>query len=144
MFLPSRRCSMVFDRSDSGEIYNIDTDPSATLSKDLLLSIGSSKPFIVAASVIPDFSRLSTWSFIKDCSGEITTVSPFVFRPAISAGTWKVSDLPPPVGKTASNDLFPMAASTAFSCKGSLLYLRKVVNPKKSLSPECAFSASSQ
>ena len=45
-------------------------------------------PFAVSAS---------TWSFISAISGEITTVSPG----RTSAGSWKHSDLPPPVGKSA-------------------------------------------
>ena len=67
--------------------------------------MGSNIPFMVTASVMPLSARLSTWSFISDCKGEITTVSPCTERPAMSAGNWKVSDLPPPVGNIASNDL---------------------------------------
>ena len=43
----------------------------------------------------------STWSFISEMSGEMTTVS----LGSISAGTWKQSDLPPPVGRTTSVSL---------------------------------------
>ncbi|MNE75099.1 hypothetical protein D3C80_1712250 [compost metagenome] len=112
---PNNKRSIVLDRSDSGAIYNSDAEPSSTRSKDLDRSIGSNNPLIVTASVIPRFSRLSTWSFIKDCKGEITTVNPFSLRPLIKAGTWNVIDLPPPVGNTANSDLLSTAAFTACS-----------------------------
>jgi len=67
--------------------------------------MGSSMPLMVTASVIPRSARLSTWSFISDCKGEITTVSPCTALPAMSAGSWKVSDFPPPVGNIANNDM---------------------------------------
>ena len=95
--------------------------PFSTLSKDSERSIGSSKPLIVTASVMEYFRRLSTWSFIKDCRGEITTVSPLTNSPLINAGTWKVIDFPPPVGKIARSDLPFKAAFTASSCKDWLL-----------------------
>ena len=109
------------DLKDSGEIYRMEAEPFSTRSKDLARSMGSSIPFIVTASVMPLASRLSTWSFISDCNGEITTVSADMFSAAIRAGSWKVRDFPPPVGNTASKDLFSTAALTAFSCKGSPL-----------------------
>ena len=49
---------------------------------------------------------------MSDCNGEITTVSPCTARASISAGSWKVSDFPPPVGKIASKD-FPSTAARA-------------------------------
>ncbi|OPZ75358.1 MAG: hypothetical protein BWY80_00184 [Firmicutes bacterium ADurb.Bin456] len=110
---------MVLERKDSGEIYKIEAEPSSTLSMAFALSTGSNRPLMVTASVIPALSRLSTWSFIRDCRGDITTVSPLTFSPLISAGTWKVMDFPPPVGKTAKRDLLSRAACTAFSCRGS-------------------------
>src|SRR5690606_38545823 len=97
--------------------------------------MGSSKPLMVTASVIPTFSRLSTWSFIRDCKGEITTVRPFTLSPAISAGTWKVIDFPPPVGKIANNDLLLTAALAAFSCKGSPPKVLKASKPKYFFKP---------
>ena len=113
--------SIVLDLSISGAIYSREASPFVTLSIASDLFIGSSRPFIVTASVIPLFARLSTWSFISDCSGDITTVSPWTAFPAISAGNWKVRDFPPPVGNIASSDLPSTAALVAFSCSGSLL-----------------------
>ena len=86
--------------------------------------MGSSRPLIVTASVIPFSARLSSWSFINDCRGEMTTDSPCTERPSIKAGNWNVSDLPPPVGKMASTDLRSTAARAARSCSGSPSYVR--------------------
>lgn len=74
---------------------------------------------MVTASVKPRSAKLSTWSFINDCSGEMTTVSPCTVLPSIKAGNWKVSDLPPPVGNIANSDLPSTAACVACSCSGS-------------------------
>ena len=74
---------------------------------------------------MPFFSRFSTWSFISDCSGEMTTVRPRTDSPAISAGIWNVNDFPPPVGKIAKMDCPSNAAFTAFSCNGSPPNFRK-------------------
>jgi hypothetical protein len=74
---------------------------------------------MVTTSMISFFHRLSTWSFIRDCKGEITTVSPFIRLPLIKAGSWNVMDFPPPVGKTAKRDSPSIAASTAFCCRSS-------------------------
>ena len=41
---------------------------------------------------------MSTWSFISEMSGETTSATPS----PTSAGAWKQSDLPPPVGITTS------------------------------------------
>ena len=57
---------------------------------------------------------------MSDCRGERTTVSPAVARAAMSAGSWKVMDLPPPVGKIASNDSPATADAAAASCSDSL------------------------
>jgi hypothetical protein len=85
----------------------------------LARSMGSSRPLMDTAWVMPRASRLSTWSFISDWRGEMTTVSAFSFSPARSAGTWKVMDLPPPVGKTASSERPSTAAVAARSWSGS-------------------------
>ena len=87
IFRPRSSFSIDLERNDSGEIYRIEADPFSTLSKDLALSIGSKSPLIVADSVIPFFSRLSTWSFISDCKGDMTTVNAPVFSPAMNAGS---------------------------------------------------------
>ena len=47
----------------------------------------STSPLIVQALVLFFLRRLSTWSFINDCKGEITTVSAFRCSWAIRAGT---------------------------------------------------------
>ena len=44
----------------------------------------------------PSRTSASTWSFISEISGEITSTAPGRSR----AGIWKVSDLPAPVGMT--------------------------------------------
>ncbi len=61
----------------------------------------------------------------------MTMVKPFTAAALIRAGNWKVTDLPPPVGKTTIKDLLSTAALTAFCCKGSPLKVRKALNPKK-------------
>jgi hypothetical protein len=53
----------------------------------------------------------STWSFMSEMSGETTTVSPG----SMSAGTWKHSDLPPPVGRMTSVSRPASTALTASS-----------------------------
>jgi hypothetical protein len=47
----------------------------------------------------------STWSFISAIRGEMTTVVPS----SSIAGSWKVSDLPEPVGMIASVSRFARA-----------------------------------
>ena len=47
---------------------------------------------------MPVFIRLSTWSFIRDISGDTTIVIPL----NTMAGTWNVMDFPPPVGRRPS------------------------------------------
>ncbi|OPZ98354.1 MAG: hypothetical protein BWY72_00871 [Bacteroidetes bacterium ADurb.Bin416] len=118
-FRPSSKRSMVLERRDSGAMYNKLAEPLLTRSMALARSMGSSKPLMVTASVMPAFSRLSTWSFISDCRGDMTTVNPRTFSPLIKAGSWKVRDLPPPVGKMARRERLSTAAWAAFSCRGS-------------------------
>ena len=48
------------------------------------------------SAVTPASRSAATWSCMSAMSGETTTVSP----PATSAGIWKQSDLPEPVGIT--------------------------------------------
>ena len=130
IFRDKNSLSIVLERRDSGEIYKIDAIPFATRSRASARSTGLNKPLIVTASATLRFSRLSTWSFMSDCKGEITTVNALESSPAMSAGIWNVRDFPPPVGKTASSDSFLRAALTAFSCKGSSLYFLKFSYPK--------------
>ena len=51
---------MLFERKDSGEIYNMQAEPSSTRSNDFARSMGSNNPLIVTACVMPNLSRLST------------------------------------------------------------------------------------
>ena len=66
MFLDRNSLSIVAERSDSGEMYRIDATPDSTLSNASARSMGLNNPFMVTASAIPFFSKLSTWSFISD------------------------------------------------------------------------------
>ena len=68
-------------------MYSREASPSCTRCMDSDLVIGSSIPFIVTASVMPRSARLSIWSFMRDCKGEMTTVSPWTERPAMNAGS---------------------------------------------------------
>ena len=46
-------------------------------------------------------TRLSTWSFMREMSGEMTRVTPGI----IKAGSWKQIDFPAPVGMMARQSL---------------------------------------
>ncbi len=115
MLLDNSILSMVFDLSCSGAIYSRQAFPLLTLSSASARSTGDRSPFIYTASAIPFFSRFSTWSFISDWRGDITTVKALETSPSIKAGSWNVNDFPPPVGKTARSESPCMAAFTAFS-----------------------------
>src|SRR5258705_13464603 len=75
----------------------------------------------------------STWSFIKAIRGETTTVKP----DCASAGNWKQSDLPPPVGSSANTSRLASASRMISSCNG-----RKEVNPKCCFNKDCNGAAS--
>ncbi len=115
MLLDIRIFSIVFDLSCSGAIYSRHAFPLPTLASASARSTGDRSPFIYTASAIPFFSRFSTWSFISDWRGDITTVKALETSPLIKAGSWNVNDFPPPVGKTARRESPCMAAFTAFS-----------------------------
>ena len=68
--------SIVFERSISGAIYSSEASPLCTRSIANERLMGSSSPLMVTASVMPRSARLSTWSFISDCRGDMTTVMP--------------------------------------------------------------------
>ena len=55
-------------------------------------------PEVSAPASTPAALSARTWSRISAISGEMTTVTPSRHR----AGSWKHSDLPPPVGMMAS------------------------------------------
>ncbi len=63
------------------------------------------------AADTPHSIRPSTWSFISEISGETTTAIPG----RATAGAWKHSDLPPPVGSTTSESC-PATTADIASC----------------------------
>ena len=65
----------------------------------------------------PVASSASTWSFMSEISGETTSTAPGSSR----AGTWKVSDLPAPVGMTAMQSWPASTASITSSWPGRKL-----------------------
>lgn len=78
---------IVEDRNDSGDKYTSCMSPFSIRSMAFSRSSGESKPFMATAFVMSKrFSRFSTWSFIKDTNGEITTVSCLANDPFIKAG----------------------------------------------------------
>jgi hypothetical protein len=62
----------------------------------------------------PRRTSASTWSFISEMSGEITSTGPG----SILAGTWNVSDLPAPVGMTPMQSRPASTVSMIFRCPG--------------------------
>ena len=81
------------------------------------------RPECSAAAAIPRARSPSTWSFMSAISGDTTTVVPS----SSSAGSWKQSDLPAPVGITATRSRPSSTASAASRCPG-----RKARRPKRS------------
>ena len=77
------------------------------------------------SAATPASLSAATWSCISATSGDTTTVRPFT----TSAGTWKQSDLPEPVGITASALLPARSASITASWPG-----RNPANPNTSRS----------
>ena len=75
------------------------------------------------AAGTPLATRPSTWSFISAMSGETTSATPG--SSPIRAGTWKQSDLPPPVGSTTTLSRRSSTAWIAEPCRG-----RSVSNPQ--------------
>ena len=94
--------------------------PASSASNTRSVSHGSLAEFRAPAST-PASRKPETWSRISAISGEMTTVSP-LWR---SAGSWKQSDLPPPVGMMASTSRPARMAATISSCPG-----RKASKPK--------------
>jgi hypothetical protein len=72
------------------------------------------KELSILAAGTPHSVSASTWSFISEISGEITTASPG----ETMAGTWKHTDLPPPVGRTTITSRPPLRCSMASFCSG--------------------------
>ncbi len=79
---------------------------------------------VSAPASTPAARKERTWSRISAISGETTTVSPS----RSSAGSWKHSDFPPPVGITASTSRPSATAVTISSWPG-----RKASKPQTSL-----------
>ena len=69
---------------------------------------------VVDAASMPFCTSVSTWSFISEMSGEMTSPRP----PRTSAGAWKHSDLPPPVGSTTTESRPSRIAAMASRCSG--------------------------
>ena len=69
---------------------------------------------LINADKIPRFCRFFTWSFIKATSGLITRQIPGI----ANAGTWKVIDLPPPVGISANVSCPDRILSMTSACPG--------------------------
>ena len=88
--------------------------------RSLRRSSGSEEELRLAAST-PASRNWATWSRIRAISGETTSVSP----PRTIAGSWKRSDLPLPVGMTASTSSRANVAARTSSCPG-----RKSEKPK--------------
>ena len=71
-------------------------------------------PEWMPSAATPASLSAATWSRISATSGETTTVSPSI----TSAGTWKHSDLPEPVGITVSTFRPPSSASITAAWPG--------------------------
>ena len=80
--ISTSRCSVRPASSRSGERYNILSDPSRARAMRSATSLALNVLLTNAADT-PFRSSASTWSFINEISGEITTVRPS----RISAGT---------------------------------------------------------
>src|SRR6185312_353518 len=87
-----------------------------------------------AAARTPASSSAATWSCIKAMSGETTTPTPL----RSSAGIWKQSDFPPPVGMSTSASFPAATCATISRCSP-----RKEEYPKTSLSTHSAREATS-
>ena len=116
----------------SGDIYKSFTFPCRKRKKRLFASSTVHRLSILVAP-ISCACRASTWSFIKDNSGEITTVTPLL----IKAGIWKHRDFPAPVGIMANTSRCIASASMTSSCPG-----RKDVYPKYCCNISVAFMPS--
>ena len=97
-------------------------------------SSGSEEELRLAAST-PASRNWATWSRISAISGETTRVRP----PRTIAGSWKQSDLPLPVGMTASTSSPASVAARTSSCPG-----RKSEKPKTVDSADRAFAMSEE
>jgi hypothetical protein len=84
------------------------------------------------SAAMPRLRAAPTWSCMRDTSGETTMVSP----PSATAGTWKQTDFPAPVGSTASACRPAITLSTTGRWDG-----RKSGNPKWVLRARCAAAA---
>ena len=85
------------DDSRSGDTYKILTAPKTQFSSVARISSWVS-PVCMAAAAMLRRLRFITWSFMRAMSGVITMHTPVM----VSAGTWNVIDLPPPVGMSPS------------------------------------------
>ena len=72
--------------------------------EDIALLLGRRRPRSARTPRCPRARSTSTWSFISAMSGDTTSVTP-PRSPSTTAGSWKHSDLPAPVGITADHRL---------------------------------------
>ena len=93
----ARKSSVPSSSSRSGETYSSLMAPRAR-SRLTSRAWSSGRSECSAAAATPCCRIAATWSSIRAMSGETTTPSPGRH----SAGTWKHSDLPPPVGMSTS------------------------------------------
>ena len=93
--------------------------------------VGRVREELMVSAATPASFSAATWSCISATSGETTTVRP----PLTRAGTWKQSDLPEPVGITASTWRPASRPSTTCSWPG-----RKRSKPKVSWRTRCLAS----
>ncbi|CDD13279.1 unknown [Parabacteroides merdae CAG:48] len=99
--------------SRSGETYRNLYCPETQFSNSATISCRP-MPEYTAVALIPTRRRLSTWSRIKAISGVMTRQIPSI----ANAGTWKVTDLPPPVGIRPSVSLPAQTEWIISSCRG--------------------------
>ena len=112
-------------RRRSGAAYTIRFSPAATAATRAAVSSGASDEFTKVAVGATPGGSLSTWSFMRAMSGESTSVG----SGRSIAASWYVSDLPEPVGISASVSRPSTAARTTSSCPG-----RNESKPKRSRS----------
>src|SRR3989441_2583 len=99
--------------SRSGATYTRRSRPAAR-SVSTAARSGPPRPECTAAAARPRDLRPSTWSFMSAMSGDTTTVVPS----SRSAGSWKQSDFPDPVGMTATRSRPSKTAAAASCCPG--------------------------
>ena len=103
----------ISESARSGETYSIFSIPFPSIVATSFSSVLLRLLFRKAAGM-PFARNASTWSFMSAMRGETTIVSPS----SISAGTWKHSDLPPPVGISTTVSLPLSTHAITSNCVG--------------------------